>query len=179
MSLVQAALGLAVASLLVALAIPTVSRALQASRQERLAGTAQELFSAIRRYEEDHGFPPPPGSKQPEGLNLRTLAPLSQAGYLVNSEEILSLLRDGRVTAYDRPGLTGEAGFWLLLVDRSRPEIQLLAAATDSFPLAPGQWLEGIYQIRGDRLVKLRDAPRAPAREASSPPGLATGRDDG
>jgi len=178
-SLVQAALGLAVASLFVALAIPTVSRALQASHQERLAGTAQVLFAAIRHYEEDHGSPPPPGSKQPDGLNLRTLAPLSQAGYLVDTDEILSLLRDGRVTAYDCPESAGEAGFWILLVDRSRPEIQLLAAATDAFPLAPGQWLEGIYQIRGDRLVKLRDASLAPTHRTQSPLGLATERDDG
>ncbi len=157
-TLVELLVVLLTLSLLVALAVPATTRALQSAHRTRLAGIGQALFHAVQRYVVDHGHPPPPGSSQVDGLNLRTLAPLAPAGYLPHPGALLDALRDRRVTAYDTPGPPGKEGFWMLLIDGERAEIQVLVASTDQFPLSPGVWIEGIYQLRGNRLERLADA---------------------
>ena len=159
LTLLETLIALVLVGLLASLAVPTLGRALLVARQQRLASAAGQIFTAVRRYQADHGRPPAPGSLQPDGFNLRTLAPLADRGYLAGTDGILAQLKDGRVTAYDTSGPEGTGGFWLLLIDADSPELQILAASTDNFPLSPGHWLEGIYLLRGDRLEKLRGAP--------------------
>jgi hypothetical protein len=155
------ALGLAAAALvaLVSTAIPLAQRWQQTAAIDRLCDDGAKLFDAIVRYNAHHGFPPPDGTRSPEGMNVRTFAPLSTQGYLDDAETILASLEGERVMAYDTPGLPGREGFWLILADRQHPEIQLLVASTDAFPMAPETWLEGIYLIRGSSLEKLRALP--------------------
>lgn len=161
-----------VAIVLVALvlSVPFAARSLQSAAINRLADDGKSLFEAIVRYQSDHGHPPYPGSAEDEGLNLRTLAPLTTAGYFRNAEALLSRLSDHRLLAYDTPGLPGREGFWMILVDAQRPEIQVLVASTDQFPLTPDSFLEGIYLIRGMSLEKLDDAP-VPVPQPSSQDG--------
>ena len=159
MTLLETLVALTLVGILASLAVPTLSRALVVARQQRLASSAGQIFAAVRRYQADHGRPPAPGSLRPDGFNLRTLTPLADRGYIAGPESILAQLKDRRVTAYDTSGPDGSGGFWLLLIDADSPELQILAASTDDFPLAPGQWLEGIYLLRGEKLEKLRGAP--------------------
>ncbi len=128
------------------------------SRRDRLVADARILYQAIARYEDDHGAPPLPGTSTASGLNLRTLAPLATTGYLPEADSILARLRDERVTAYDATGAQGR-GFWLVLTDRTDPSVQVLAARTDSFPLAAESWIEGIFAFEGDALRKLAPPP--------------------
>ncbi|MDQ7086654.1 MAG: hypothetical protein Q9Q13_01815 [Acidobacteriota bacterium] len=172
MTLLETLLALALVAILTSLAVPTFGRALVAARQQRLAAAAGQIFTAVRRYQADHGHPPAPGSLRPDGFNLRTLTPLADRGYLAGPEAILTQLKDRRVTAYDTSGPDGSSGFWLLLIDADSPELQILAASTDDFPLAPGRWLEGIYLLRGEQLEKLRGAPSlAPTRRTRAAGG--------
>ncbi len=174
-TLVELLVVLGVLAVLVSISIPFGTRALQEARQQRLVAVGRSLFVAVERYVADHGHPPWPGASIPGGLNLRTLEPLHGGGYLNHSAGLVEPLRDGRVTAYDTPGLPGSEGFWLLLVDKNRPEVQVLAASTDEFPLAPGTHLEGIYLVRGHRLLHV-DSPSAPTRSARANRGPKKGR---
>lgn len=159
MTLPELLTGLGVAGLLMVAAVPTYGRSLQAAAIKGLSRDGQVLQAALARYQSDHGHPPTPGSEGQDGLNLRTLAPLTTDGYLTNETALLARLQDKRVLAYDTPGLPGREGYWLLLVDAARPEIQMLVAATDQFPLAPDQWVEGVYLIRGSKLEPVATAP--------------------
>ncbi len=159
-TLIELLVAVAIMAILTVESFPAISRSRQASAIERLATDGEQIFQSLARYQSDHGRLPYPGVGDGEGLNLRTLAPLTTAGYLVSPDAILARLSDHRVLAYDTPGLPGREGFWLILVDAKRPELQVLVASTDQFPLAPDTFIEGIYLIRGTTLEKLRDAPQ-------------------
>ncbi|RMG44970.1 MAG: hypothetical protein D6718_08840 [Acidobacteria bacterium] len=155
-----------VVAAVVLLALPVAKQAAQWRSQRRLSRAAAVLFEALEAYHSDRGSFPPPGANQPDGFNLRTLEPLSTHGYLRRPQELLSLLRGRRVSAYD----SDEDGFWLLLVDAHRPEIQIVVASTDRFPLQPESWIEGIYRLEGSRLVRLRAEPAGPLAVAAGLP---------
>lgn len=159
LTLIESLVLVAIVAVALVLAMPIASRSLQRAAINRLADDGKSLFESIVRFQSDHGHPPYPGSADDDGLNLRTLAPLTTAGYFRNADALLSRLSDHRLLAYDTPGLPGREGFWMILVDGQRPGIQVLVASTDQFPLTPDTFIEGIYLIRGTSLEKLDDAP--------------------
>jgi prepilin-type N-terminal cleavage/methylation domain-containing protein len=168
-SLVEIVVCVLIIGLLMAIAIPAGQRVLQAARADRLASDGAVLFRALQEFQAETGHPPPPGSGLPDGFNAQTLAPLSTRGYLPGAAALLARLHERRITAYDTPGPPGREGFWLVLTDRLRPEVQILVASTDAFPLAPDTWIEGLYLIRGDSLERLESLPVQTARAERSP----------
>jgi len=163
-SAVELLLGFAVVAVIAALAVPAISRVSRRSRLETLTEGAESFYRAVRRFEADHGRPPRPGAAQLAGLNLRTLDPLADTGYLADPQQLLAGLDHHRLTAYDTPGEGAHPGFWAILTAEEQPGLQVIAASTDDFPLAPGQWIEGVYLLRGEQLELLREGgPLPPA----------------
>lgn len=149
-------------ALVVAAALPLWTALNEKSRAEALADDGLRLLEALLAFEQENGIPPRPGAGQQEGFNLRTLEPLTSAGFVGKPDELLAGLRGRRISAYDAPGLAGGEGFWAILQDLENPGIQVVAASTDSFPLTPDTWIEGVYLLRGDELQRVRvaSAPR-------------------
>ncbi len=160
-SLLELVLSVAIVATLATLSVPASRRVVDRAHVARLAADGRVLAAALLRWEADHGAPPPAGASRPGGFNTRTLDPLVARGYLLSPAPILGHLAKGRVTVYDAPGAEPGAGrgFWLVLTDAGRPGLQVLVASTDAFPLAPGDWIEGIYLLRGDRLERIDRAP--------------------
>ena len=149
-------------ALVVAAALPLWSAYSQKSRADALADEGLRLLEALLDFEQESGIPPRPGAGERDGFNLRTLEPLAGAGFIGNPDEVLARLEGRRISAYDAPGLEGGEGFWAILQDLENPGIQVVVASTDSFPLAPDTWIEGVYLLRGDELERVRvaSAPR-------------------
>ncbi|UCF69157.1 MAG: hypothetical protein JSV80_07705 [Acidobacteriota bacterium] len=159
----------AVLALIVVVTLPVAARWASRDNERRLVEVGNALFEALEQYRADHGQVPPPGAGAPGGFNLRTLAPLSTDGYVTDSEPRLAALRRRRVSAYD--SIAGSEAYWALLVDRDDPDVQVIVASTDAFPLLPDTWLDGVYVLRGERLEKQRRArarSESARREASS-----------
>lgn len=170
LSLAELVATLGLLTLIGVMAVPLVNRAMQAAAVRRLQEGGRTLYASLQRYQEDNGHPPRPAGGGDDGFNLRTLAPLTTGGYLTDPGSLLARFRDARVLAYDTPGLPGREGFWLIVGERTRPEIQLLIASTDQFPLTPDTFLEGLFLIE-DATVRRLEGPPLPAEESEGDRG--------
>lgn len=125
------------------------------ARVSELAHVGSELRDGLERHLAQVGRVP---SRTFSGrdLNVKTLDPLSTRGFITDPDELLSVLEDNRVLAYHAPG---SQQYWLLVADKKQPKLKLLVARTDAYPAAPGEWLDGLYLIRGDELQRLDSKP--------------------
>ncbi|GEM_PF-3405366 len=170
LTLLEVLLVIAMLGILSVAAIPTMQRAHHAARFGKIVADGTAISRAILHFAADHGAPPPAGTRNGSGLNLHTLAPLSDTGYLRDSHAILSHLDGRQITAYDTPGPPERGGFWLIMTDARYRGLQILVASTDMFPLAPDTWLEGIYRIEGGEVHKIEGLPPAPPRDSAALP---------
>lgn len=151
--LVQGVLLVALLSVCLVLTIRTARVMLEQARIADLAEAGQKIWMALDRYEAATGNNLSAGS-DPGDLNLRTLVPL-RGSYLTRADDVIAQLHEGRISAYD----SGPDGsFWLLLVKRNQPQIQVLIADTADFPPLKGIALHGVYVFRGGELHKLHDS---------------------
>jgi hypothetical protein len=140
----------------VVIAVPFTKSALVAAelraRQEATEREAVEVYQAFCDYYQRNKEFPDSGADR--GFDTGTLDPLRRRGYYSGS--LTSRLLNQRVDGYDSPDDRGpNQEFWLEFTLASDPASRWVIARSDDAPLGGGDWLDGVYALRGDRLEAL------------------------
>jgi len=153
-TLIEVLMVVLIISLLAALAIPALQRAMRTSERGALVADARALYDAFVRFNVDTGTFPSTSTPKERAFNRRTLFPLSANGYYNKVEALMRKLEGGQVAIYDSPNIAAaDTQFFAVLVSAFDPSIVVLVAHTDQFDGA-GNWYDGVYVVEGERIVR-------------------------
>jgi len=112
-----------------------------------VASECKALYMAFQIYATEHGTYP--NATSSPTFQLDTFEPLEYGGNLQ------SHLVGDKADQYDSPDDQGSnKEFWLVMTLARYPSIRFVVASSDNAPVASGQWLEGVYEVKGGQVTK-------------------------
>jgi hypothetical protein len=132
---------------------PALERARRTNELHLLSVEAHALYDAFQSYYNlNRCYPDPVNAPRFEPA---TLEPLRRRGYYRGSIE--KFLAGGQVDAYDSPsGQESNREYWLEMTFASDPSVRILIARSDDAPLGQGNWMDGVFIVRGGKSEPLK-----------------------
>ena len=157
-TLVELLMVVAIIGLVVAIAIPLYSGAIDKSHRATLIHDAGELYRAFMRYYVDEGVFPSTSTPPERAMNLQTLAPLSTGGYFQHFDSFTAKLYNGEIQNYDSPNIAGaDTQFWATINSVRQPGFILLIAHTNDLPIDRGEWYDGVFYVTADGIQPVQE----------------------
>jgi prepilin-type N-terminal cleavage/methylation domain-containing protein len=157
-TMVELLIVVAIIGLVMTIAVPLYSGAIDKSHRSTLLHDAGELHRSFMRYYVDQGVFPSVSSPVDRALNLQTLAPLSTGGYFRHVETFTHKLANGAIQNYDSPNIGGaDTQFWATINSLRQPGFILLIAHTNDLPIDRGTWYDGVYFVTADGIRPVKE----------------------
>jgi prepilin-type N-terminal cleavage/methylation domain-containing protein len=139
-----------VIGLLASIAAPKVNDVLVRAHVNSIVADGKLLYTGFQEFHASaFGYP---NSTSNPAFNLVTFEPLRSMGYYQGNT--LERLNNQQADSYNSPDDEGpNQEFWVQLTLRIDPSYQVVIASSDNAPLAPGQWLEGVYTFKDGVLI--------------------------
>lgn len=158
-TLIELLMVVAIIGLIVAIAVPLYSGAIDKTHRATLVHDGGELYRAFMRYYVDEGVFPAVSSPPARVMNLQTLAPLSTGGYFRHVESFTNKLQNAAIQNYDSPNIGGaDTQFWATINSARQPGFILLIAHTNDLPIDRGEWYDGVYYVSMDGIQPVQEA---------------------
>ena len=127
---------------------PVLERARRKDELHLVSLEAHALYDAFQSYYNlNRRYPDPVNAPR---FDPATLEPLRRRGYYRGSIE--RFLAGGQVDAYDSPSdQEPNREFWLEMSLASDPSVRILIARSDDAPLGQGNWMDGVFIVRGGK----------------------------
>jgi general secretion pathway protein G len=147
-TMIELLMVVAIIGLIVAIAVPLYSGAIDKSHRSTLVHDGGELYRAFMRYYVDQGVFPSTTTPADRVFDLQTLAPLSTGGYFRHVESFTNKIQDGEIQNYDSPNIgSADTQFWATINSAREPGFVLLIAHTNDLPIDRGEWYDGVYYV--------------------------------
>jgi len=157
-TMIELLMVVAIISLVMTIAIPLFTGAIDKSHRATLIHDAGELYRSFMRYYVDEGVFPAQSTPPARALNLQTLAPLSTGGYFRHVESLMHKLDNGQIQNYDSPSIGGaDTQFWSTINSVRQPGFILLIAHTNDLPINRGEWYDGVYYVTVDGIQPVKE----------------------
>ena len=157
-TLVEMLMVLAIISLVVAIAVPLYTGAIDKSHRTTLIHDTGELYRSFMRYYVDEGVFPSTSTPVERKFDATNLAPLSTDGYFRNVDTFLHKLANNQVQNYDSPNVgSDDTQFWATVNSKRQPGFILLVAHTNDLPFDRGTWYDGVYYITADGISAVKE----------------------
>ena len=157
-TMIELLMVVAIIGLVMTIAVPLYSGAIDKSHRSALTHDAGELYRAFMRYYVDEGVFPSTFSPPERAFDLETLAPLSSAGYFRHVEAFKHKIDGSQIQNYDSPNVGGaDTQFWATVASKREPGFVLLVAHTNDLPFDRGDWYDGVYYVTADGIVPVKE----------------------
>ena len=157
-TMIELLMVVAIIGLVMTIAVPLYSGAIDKSHRSTLVHDAGELYRAFMRYYVDEGVFPAQTTPPARAFDLQTLAPLSTEGYFGSVESFTHKLANGEVQNYDSPNIGGaDTQFWATINSARQPGFILLIAHTNDLPIDRGEWYDGVYYVTADGIRPVKE----------------------
>ena len=157
-TMIELLMVVAIIGLIVAIAVPLYSGAIDKSHRSTLVHDSGELYRSFMRYYVDQGVFPATSTPPERVFDLQTLAPLSTGGYFRSVEAFTHKIQDGQVQNYDSPNIgSADTQFWATINSAREPGFVLLIAHTNDLPINPGEWYDGVFYVTTDGIRPMKE----------------------
>jgi prepilin-type N-terminal cleavage/methylation domain-containing protein len=147
-SLIEVLIVMAIISVIAAIAIPMYSEAIREGREAALIADGRKLYSAMMRYNADHGTFPPDA-----GFDTTTLDPLTSLGYMNDGAGLTNNLVDQELLAYLAPDIEGTDRHFVAVLRLAVDPAIIVAAVHTNVVTDDGGWVDGVFVIDEEDLA--------------------------
>lgn len=156
-TLIEVLIVILIISMLSAIILPIYRQTIRRAERAAIVADAHGLYTALLRYNADHGKFPAEANPPQEAWDGETLAPLTTQGYFDSATSVTSKLDNGRVLAYWAPDVNGADSEFLMIMIPDFDRNERVYIFHTGLLGGGGEWYDGVYYWSGGGLKPADD----------------------